>query len=54
MEGVADQDGRIAVDARLSPEEAQQLIAREIETHLASLEAVARMGAGAERRSHAS
>ena len=44
----------IAVDARLTPEEAQQMIAREIESNLPALEAFTRRASTGERRSHAS
>ncbi len=44
----------IAVDARLGPEEAQQMIAREIEANLPALEAFTRKSHPGERRSHAS
>lgn len=46
----------IALDARLDGEEAQRLIATEIERNLAALEAFARRsgGGGGEPRSHAS
>jgi hypothetical protein len=48
------EDGEIGivVDARLGPEEAQQLIAREVQNNLATLEAMAEPGGAPERLSH--